>query len=307
MAATEVSVVIPCHNGARFLRETLNSVILQTHRPCEIIVVDDGSTDESVLVAESFGPAVSIVRQTNQGESVARNHGIERAKGDWVAFLDADDLWEPTKLERQVEAMSPSVIGIHTNVYMFGSQSGQMGGPVVSPSERYSLEYVAANSPLHPSSLVVRKSDCPRFCTKTKYAEDLIFQLDLVRRGSVVCVPELLCGYRKHPTSQSAATKCIEIEWHKTLERWLAENGNNLPAKTVGTIRNDAVDRLVQYMRRAKWQRRWDEFETFRDFMMTEYGAHPAVQGFLRERVYPRLIYWLWDTVVRRRHRKQVQ
>src|SRR5262249_59293001 len=105
-----ISVVIPCYNGARFLRETLASVLAQTLPPLEVLVIDDGSTDDSGAVAESFGPPVRVIRQPNQGESVARNRGIEEAKGEWVGFLDADDLWNPDKLERQWQVGDPDVL-----------------------------------------------------------------------------------------------------------------------------------------------------------------------------------------------------
>ena len=94
MSADEtVSVVIPCYNAAPWLRETIESVLAQTHPVLEVIVVDDGSTDQSAEIAESFGPCVRVVRQSNQGESIARNNGIDLARGDWIAFIDADDIW----------------------------------------------------------------------------------------------------------------------------------------------------------------------------------------------------------------------
>jgi glycosyltransferase involved in cell wall biosynthesis len=95
-----ISVVIPCYNGARFLRETLETVLRQTRPAAEVIVIDDGSTDAPAAIAESFGPTVRVIRQANQGESVARNRGIEEAKGNWIALLDANDLWEPSNLQR---------------------------------------------------------------------------------------------------------------------------------------------------------------------------------------------------------------
>ena len=98
----KVSVIIPAYNAERFLRQTIESVLAQTFRDFEIIVVDDGSKDETAEIAESFGAPVICRRKTNGGVSSARNLGIKEAKGEYVAFLDADDLWEPTKLEKQV-------------------------------------------------------------------------------------------------------------------------------------------------------------------------------------------------------------
>ncbi len=96
-----VSVIIPVYNGARFLRAALESVFAQTYRPFEVIVVDDGSKDDSGVIAESF-PEVHYLRQENQGVAAARNHGLEAARGEFFAFLDQDDLWTPEKLQVQV-------------------------------------------------------------------------------------------------------------------------------------------------------------------------------------------------------------
>lgn len=85
-----VSVVIPVHDGERFLRETLQSVFDQTYRPIDVIVIDDGSTDDSVAVARSFGDAV-VESQTHTGASAARNRGMNRARADLITFIDADD------------------------------------------------------------------------------------------------------------------------------------------------------------------------------------------------------------------------
>lgn len=99
-----VSVVIPAHNASRWLRETIGSVLAQTYRPLDIHVVDDGSQDDTAAVAASFGPPVDVVRQPNAGAAAARNAGIARSRGEYVALLDADDLWAPSKLEQQVRA-----------------------------------------------------------------------------------------------------------------------------------------------------------------------------------------------------------
>jgi glycosyltransferase involved in cell wall biosynthesis len=96
-----VSVVIPVYNGARYLRAALESVFAQTYRSFEVIVVDDGSVDDSGKIAQSF-PEVHYIRQENQGVAAARNNGIAVARGEFFAFLDQDDLWTPEKLRLQI-------------------------------------------------------------------------------------------------------------------------------------------------------------------------------------------------------------
>jgi len=97
-----VSCVIPVFNGERFLAEAIKSILGQTYNNLEVIVVDDGSTDSTAEVVASFGDAVIYVRQENAGPSTARNRGIQEAHGEFIAFLDADDVWHEEKLEKQL-------------------------------------------------------------------------------------------------------------------------------------------------------------------------------------------------------------
>jgi glycosyltransferase involved in cell wall biosynthesis len=101
-----VSCIVPVFNGERFLAEALESILDQTHQPVEVIVVDDGSTDDTPSVVATFGDRVRYVYQDNAGPAAARNRGIQESQGEFIAFLDADDLWEKTKLERQLDRFS---------------------------------------------------------------------------------------------------------------------------------------------------------------------------------------------------------
>jgi GT2 family glycosyltransferase len=101
-----VSVVIPAYNRADLLEPTVRSVLAQTVPPLEILVVDDGSTDETPAVCARFPAPVRCIRQENRGLPGARNRGIEEARGDWIALCDSDDLWRPRKLEVQLAAMA---------------------------------------------------------------------------------------------------------------------------------------------------------------------------------------------------------
>lgn len=101
-----ISVVIATFNRARFLRKAIESVLAQTHPPSEIIVVDDGSADDSADVARSFGSPVRVISQSNQGLATARNSGIASASGEWLAFLDDDDLWPRDSLKCRAAALA---------------------------------------------------------------------------------------------------------------------------------------------------------------------------------------------------------
>jgi glycosyltransferase involved in cell wall biosynthesis len=131
-----VSVVIPAYNCAEYIGATLESVLAQSHRPIEVIVVDDGSTDGTDAVVRGFREAVYI-RQPNGGPAMARNVGIRRATGPYVAFQDADDLWTPEKLSRQLAIMeSDPQIGL-----VFGDMKNFSGVEDHEPTmfEKYRL------------------------------------------------------------------------------------------------------------------------------------------------------------------------
>ncbi len=104
MSAPLISVIVPVFNGRLYLREALQSIADQGHEPLEIIVVDDGSTDDSAAIAGSF-PGVTLLRQANAGVAVARNRGLAASRGEYVAFLDQDDRWTPDKLAVQLSLL----------------------------------------------------------------------------------------------------------------------------------------------------------------------------------------------------------
>ncbi len=98
-----ISVVIPTYNRAFFIKAAIDSVLSQIFRDFELIVVDDGSTDDTSGLLLSYGTKIKVITKANKGPSAARNRGIKAAKGQWIAFLDSDDVWKPDKLEKQVQ------------------------------------------------------------------------------------------------------------------------------------------------------------------------------------------------------------
>jgi len=107
-----VSVIIPTHNRSTTISRTIESVLSQTYKPIELIVVDDGSTDDTVEVLEYFQRSIKLVRQDNRGPSSARNLGARLSSGEVISFLDSDDTWHPEKIERQMRLLSHSGLSV---------------------------------------------------------------------------------------------------------------------------------------------------------------------------------------------------
>jgi glycosyltransferase involved in cell wall biosynthesis len=127
-----VSVVIPAHNNERHLSEALDSVLAQTHSALDVIVVDDESTDGTRRLAQAYGPPVRVVAQERRGIGATRNHGVHLARGQLLAFLDADDVWEPRKLELQIAALGatppPDIVFGHVRQFR---SPGELEDPAV--------------------------------------------------------------------------------------------------------------------------------------------------------------------------------
>jgi len=289
---TTVSVVIPCYNGSMYLRETLKSALSQTLSPLEVIVVDDGSTDDSATIAESFGSPVRVIRQKNQGESVARNRGIDEAKGEWIAFLDADDLWKPEKLEKQFEVVEDGVVAVHTNLFLFGTEEGVTHIEKSARDQRYSIENLAVTNAFGcPSALMVRRSISPRFPTWTQDAEDLIYCLELVQRGEVRLVPEALTGYRKHGANQSRQ-RSAPVRWHASIEEWLEQS--HISSAVCLRIRQRWITNLAALAWQLKEERSWKDYWEVRQYLEKFHGD-PRADSVLSNRIFPAWLYRIHD------------
>lgn len=296
---TSVSVVIPAYNASPFLRETLASALAQTHRPLEVIVVDDGSTDDTAAIAESFGPPVRVIRQPNQGESVARNRAIDEAAGEWIAFLDADDLWKPEKLAAQLALAEPDVVAIQCDVYYFGAESSTPVFTDVPEEQRFGLEQLAVRNTFHtPSALIVRRRVSPRFPTWTRYAEDHLYALDLVQRGRVRHLSAPLTGYRRHAGAQSHEKWKLIPLWFESFARWLEINRDKLDPALRERVFSKRLKELVDLTWVYREARDWPKFLAYRS-SLEQYAGNALVDQLLSTPVYPRLAYVAHDAYKR--------
>jgi glycosyltransferase involved in cell wall biosynthesis len=205
-----VSIITPCYNGASFLQQTLASAVNQSSPPLEIIVVDDGSTDDSAAIAERFGPPVRVVRQTNHGESFARNRGLQEARGSHVLFIDADDLLAPDALQHLGSALEGKSGAVAIMGCVFFTSDPDT--PYASSENNYRQFYpgiIQSNfGPplcwLAPIDLVRRAGG---FCESLHWFEDwdLWWRVGL-DEPELIPVSYMGARYRQHPQSQLATT-----------------------------------------------------------------------------------------------------
>jgi glycosyltransferase involved in cell wall biosynthesis len=148
-----ISTVIPCHNGARYLGAAIESVLAQSYRPLEIIVVDDGSTDDTPAVAATFAAAIRYCRRSHGGAARARNHGVELAAGSFLAFLDADDLWAADKLRRQMAAFDAD-----PSLDIVCGHARQFVSPELPEAVKARVRFAAGTMPAQlPGALLTRR------------------------------------------------------------------------------------------------------------------------------------------------------
>lgn len=227
-----VSVVIPTRNRARFLREALGSVVKQDFADFEVLVVDDGSTDDTGVVPSSLGdPRVSYIHQENAGRSAARNRGIAVARGRYLAFLDDDDTYLPTKLGRQVRFLEehPEVDVLGGSAWLTDSVGAIRGNwPGIEAEIELDLAAALYSCPLMPTTAMVRRDAADAlgvpFDGRLEPFEDKDFFLRLLLNGSraVVSLEEDAC-YRVHENNSQRDAPHNTRQHLRSLEKILQD------------------------------------------------------------------------------------
>jgi glycosyltransferase involved in cell wall biosynthesis len=269
---TRVSVIIPAYNAAAFVGEAVNSALAQSHPDVEVIVVDDSSTDGTPEILARYGDRIRVHRQPNGGVSSARNTGAALAGGDWVSFLDADDVWAPRKIEAQLTA---AVDGewVYTNRFNFGAR-----GPL--PEIQSDVTLMTEGDVFVPllmrgnfitvSSVMMRTAlfqQLGGFHHQPGGCEDWDLWLRASsRHHQIRFVPEPLVGYRFTGSSMSANHRAMAPARRAVVARALeSDRGRSLPwhlrrriwAETCRTNGWDAgragarLDALADYARAA--------------------------------------------------------
>jgi glycosyltransferase involved in cell wall biosynthesis len=239
----QVSVVMPVYNGERFLQESLESVWAQTFDDYELICVDDGSTDGSSALLARYGQRIRVVRQANAGQSAARNAGVSLARGRYVAFLDQDDLWYPSKLMTQVAALdrNPTSVLVHCNFDRI-DERGHMVQQGAGLTERASalassMGQLIGEALIFPSAMMIRKDIYERvggFYQELQGFEDFDLIARLKQHGTFVMLEETGMAYRLHGDGFTRAGGIHVIRSRETfLRRMEALYGGDRPKEAI--------------------------------------------------------------------------
>ncbi len=202
-SGVKISVVIPAYNAAAFLPRCLESVLAQTLKPEEVIVVDDGSTDNTAALAAELG--ARVISQPNGGLSAARNTGIRNASCEWIALLDADDMWAPTKLERQAACIRPETVLVYTGVRNFDDNGVRSASPATAVTS--ALKMIRYRTPFSSSSVLARREMLMLdggFREDIRACEDWEMWFRLRQLGEFEAVADPLTDYYVYPDSLSA-------------------------------------------------------------------------------------------------------
>jgi glycosyltransferase involved in cell wall biosynthesis len=211
MTEPTVSVIIPVYNGERYVREAIESVFAQTFAGWELIVIDDGSVDRSRDIIRGYGDRLTFVEQDNHGVCHARNAAVARARGRYVAFLDSDDIWHPSKLDRQVAFLEGhgDVGLVHSDLTIIDDRGRAVGTQPCSGHHRsaFSRQFLGGHL-IYPSAAMIRTDV---FRTAGGFSEDFLgasyedieFWVRLSARCRFHCIREPLVFYRIHAANNT--------------------------------------------------------------------------------------------------------
>ena len=222
------SIIVPVFDAGEYLDRAIASVRAQTWTDFELILVDDGSTDDAVDRACSIQDSrLRVIRQSNQGAPVALNRGLAAASGEYVALLDADDLWAPNKLERHLEyfVSHPSADLTFTGIVYVGADDEPLNLPQREPMGSFTFEQLLVDYVIGCSSAIaVRRTatqiaGCFDPALLYMYDVDLVLRIARARAANVVGIPEPLTFYRRRPGQQTSDWRPMAHYWAKVLHK----------------------------------------------------------------------------------------
>jgi glycosyltransferase involved in cell wall biosynthesis len=221
-----VSVIIPAYNAERYIADTVRSALGQSYGDLEVIVVDDGSTDGTLACLAPFGDRIRVKAQANGGVATARNGGVAIARGQWVAFLDADDLWLPHKLEQQLNgSTAPLIYSDRFNIGERGSLPELQSNVTRMHGGDVFLHLLREGNFITNTSVVMRRDLFEKmggFYTGLNGTEDWDLWIRVAERHAIGFIPEPLVRYRFHSGGISRNFKTMGRERTIVIGRALA-------------------------------------------------------------------------------------
>lgn len=231
----KVSVIIPAYNAMTYLPETLESVFQQTFTDLEILIVDDGSLDNIVeWVSQIPDSRVKLISQKNQGVSAARNTGIRNCNGEYIAFLDADDLWEPTKLAKQVNSLDANKrVGlVYTWTNFIDEFSQETGVSIVSHAEGNIWQEIIVRDMISTGSSTLIRAECfdkvGYFDSDLSIGEDRDMWIRIAACYPFAVIKEPLTLYRRHPQNTTKSNEKIIPQLSRVIEKTFQDTPQNL-------------------------------------------------------------------------------
>jgi glycosyltransferase involved in cell wall biosynthesis len=214
MERERITIIIPAYNSGRFIADAVQSVLAQSVPPEQIIVVDDGSTDDTEAKLRPYLDRITLINQANQGAAVARNAGLQIATGDFIAFLDADDVWHRRKLEAQLGVLRrrPDIQMLGTETYDYPNTAAP-GIAADAWIEEITLESLLVRNYFTTSSIVIRREIVDRlggFDKSVPTVEDFDYWQRVAQLGVVAILKSALTGYRRVPGSVSSRPDGVE-------------------------------------------------------------------------------------------------
>jgi glycosyltransferase involved in cell wall biosynthesis len=251
-----VSVIVPCYNGATFLEEAIRSALAQSYPQVEIIVVDDGSTDNSSEIAQRF--PVRYIAQPNSGLSHARNVGIRESKGSYLVFLDADDRLKPEAIEtglRALELRPDCALTVGDHVFISADGSHLADSCKVNPLRCHYEALLKSNFIEMISSVLFRRStfdEVGGFNALLRVAEDYELYLRIARVRPICCHPRIIAEYRMHETNTSRNSELMlttTLQVLKSQAKYICKDPGRLLA-----FREGVRSWRKQYGRQLAWE-----------------------------------------------------
>ena len=226
-----LSVIIPTYKRANLVSQAIESVLAQTYTDYEVIVINDGSPDNTKEVLASFGDKITVINQENQGVAAARNAAIKLAKGRYIAFLDDDDLWLPNKLEKQIACLEshPNIGLVYSDMFCF-DENGTFPDTwsQVNPTPPVQELWILFVRNFIPIPSVVVRRECldavGEFDSTTVPCEDYDMWLRIIEKFPVYFLNEPLVHYRRSPDSQQKNEERQLVSWLRVKEKTFRRN-----------------------------------------------------------------------------------